>query len=89
MKNEKLDRLGKLFMITFSISAVTNGGWAIISSMKSRFVDEYKWLSDQEMVDFISMAQSAPGPIAVMTTSGLVPQTSRMPFANHSAMPVF
>jgi len=65
MKNEKLDRLGKLFMITFSISAVTNGGWAIISSMKSRFVEEYKWLSEQEMVDFISMAQSAPGPIAV------------------------
>ena len=27
--------------------------------------------------------------MAVITTSGLVPQTSRIPLANHSAMPVF
>ena len=39
----------KLFKSTFIISAFTiGGGFVIISLLKAKFVDEYKWLDDKE-----------------------------------------
>lgn len=58
--------LGKLFASTFTISAFTfGGGFTIVTLMKRRFVDEYKWIDEAEMLDITAMAQSSPGPIAV------------------------
>ena len=48
------------------ISSFTfGGGFVIISFMKSRFVDKYALLSEQEMLDITALAQSAPGAVAV------------------------
>ncbi len=48
------------------ISSFTfGGGFVIVTLMKKRFVDEYKWIDEQEMLDITSMAQSSPGAIAV------------------------
>ena len=48
------------------ISAFTfGGGFVIVTFMKRRFVDELHWISEQEMLDMIALAQSCPGPIAV------------------------
>lgn len=56
----------QLFLSTFYISAFTfGGGFVIVTFMKRRFVDEYGWISKQEMLDYTALAQSAPGPIAV------------------------
>lgn len=56
----------KLFISTFYLSAFTfGGGYVIVSLMKRKFVDEYGWLSENEMLDLTAIAQSAPGPIAV------------------------
>lgn len=56
----------KLFRSTFVLSAFTiGGGYVIASLMKKKFVDEYKWLSEEEVLDLIALAQSAPGPVAV------------------------
>ena len=33
--------------------------------MKKKFVDEYKWIEEDEMLDLIAIAQSSPGAIAV------------------------
>lgn len=33
--------------------------------MKKKFVDEYHWIEEDEMLDLIAIAQSAPGAIAV------------------------
>lgn len=33
--------------------------------MKKKFVDDYKWISEKEMLNFVAIAQSAPGAIAV------------------------
>ena len=33
--------------------------------MKSKFVDEYKWITEKEMLNITAIAQSAPGAIAV------------------------
>lgn len=56
----------KLFTATFTLSAFTfGGGYVIVPLMKGRFVDDLKWLEEQEMLDLTAIAQSAPGPIAV------------------------
>ena len=33
--------------------------------MKKTFVDDYHWISEEEMIDLIAIAQSSPGAIAV------------------------
>ena len=33
--------------------------------MKKKFVDEYHWIDEQEMLDLVAIAQSSPGAIAV------------------------
>lgn len=62
----KKDILLKLFISTLYLSAFTfGGGYVIITLMKKKFVDEYHWIEEKEMLDLIAIAQSAPGPIAV------------------------
>ncbi len=56
----------KLFFTMLYISTFTfGGGFVIVTLMKKKFVDEYKWIDEQEMLDIIAIAQSTPGPIAV------------------------
>ena len=63
---KKKNLLWKLFVSTFYISAFTfGGGYVIVSLMKKKFVDEYHWIEEEEMLDLIAIAQSSPGAIAV------------------------
>ena len=56
----------KLFISKLYLSAFTfGGGYVIITLMKKKFVDEYHWIDEEEMLDLVAIAQSAPGPIAV------------------------
>ncbi len=66
-KRDKRDkRLWKIFWSTFYLSAFTfGGGYVIVSLMKKKFVDEYHWIKEEEMLDLVAIAQSAPGAIAV------------------------
>lgn len=58
--------LRKLFLSTLYISAFTfGGGFVIVTFMKKKFVDELKWIDEEEMLDITAMAQSSPGAIAV------------------------
>lgn len=62
----KKQLLIKLFISTLYLSAFTfGGGYVIITLMKDKFVDQYHWIDEQEMLDLVAIAQSAPGPIAV------------------------
>lgn len=55
-----------LFVQTFYLSAFTfGGGYVIISLLQRKFVNEYHWIEEEEMLDLVAIAQSAPGPIAV------------------------
>ena len=57
---------GKLFLSTFYLSAFTfGGGYVIIPLMKKKFVDQFKWIEEREMLDIAAIAQSSPGAIAV------------------------
>ena len=56
----------QLFWSTFTLSAFTfGGGYVIVPLMRKKFVEGYKWIEEQEMLDLTAIAQSAPGPIAV------------------------
>lgn len=58
--------LWKLFISTLYLSAFTfGGGYVIVTLMKEKFVDELHWMEEDEMLDLIAIAQSAPGAIAV------------------------
>ena len=65
MKSQK-HLLSKLFISTLYLSAFTfGGGYVIVTLMKKKFVDQYHWIDDEEMLDLIAIAQSSPGAIAV------------------------
>lgn len=56
----------QLFLSTFKLSAFTfGGGYVIVPLMRKRFVEELKWIDEDEMLDLVAISQSAPGPIAV------------------------
>lgn len=68
----KLENLSKskilllLFVNMFQISCFTfGGGFVIVNFLKKRFVDNFAWLDDEEMIDMTAIAQASPGAIAV------------------------
>lgn len=62
---KKVEKLLILFKTTFTISLTANSGYAILSQMKSVLVSKYKWISEEKMNDYIALAQSCPGPMAI------------------------
>ncbi len=63
MKNNKLV---VLFFETLKISAFTfGGGFVIIPLLRRKFVENLKWIDEEEMLDLTAIAQSTPGPVAV------------------------
>ena len=63
-KNSKI--LRTLFLSTLYLSTFTfGGGYVIVSLMKKDFVDARHWIDEEEMLDLVAIAQSAPGAIAV------------------------
>lgn len=57
---------GRLFWSFLSIGAFTfGGGYAMLPLIRKSLVEKSRWLKDEEFVDAIAVAQSAPGPIAV------------------------
>lgn len=59
----------KLFWSTFSLSAFTiGGGYVIVPLMRKKFVEELKWIDEEEMLNLVAISQSAPGAIAVNTS---------------------
>ena len=62
----KAKKYWKLFTTCFYISAFTfGGGFVIIPLMRRKFVEDLKWLEENEMMDLAAIAQSSPGAIAV------------------------
>ena len=59
-------KLITLFFSTLYLSAFTfGGGYVIVTLMRKKFVSEYHWIDEDEMLDLIAIAQSSPGAIAV------------------------
>ena len=64
--NNKKHIYMKLFSSTFYLSAFTfGGGYVIIPLMQKKFVDDLKWIAEDEMLNLSAIAQSSPGAVAV------------------------
>lgn len=58
--------LFELFIIFFKIGLFTfGGGYAMIAQIKEIVVDKKKWISEDELLEIITIAESTPGPIAI------------------------
>ena len=60
----------KLFITFFKIGAFTfGGGYAMVGLIHKEMVEKKKWISDEEMLDVIAIAESTPGVIALNTAT--------------------
>lgn len=58
--------IGVLFLTFAKIGLFTfGGGYAMIAVIENICVNRRKWLSHQEMMDILVIAESTPGPIAI------------------------
>ena len=56
----------ELFWIFFKLGLFTfGGGYAMIPQIKEIIVDKKRWITDDEMLEIIAVAESTPGPIAI------------------------
>lgn len=62
--------LGRLFFTFFKIGFFTfGGGYAMIPLIQREAIDNKKWLTIDEFLDIIAIAESTPGPIAINTAT--------------------
>ena len=65
-----LKRTLNLFLTFFRIGAFTfGGGYAMVGLIHREMVEKKKWISDEEMLDVIAIAESTPGVIALNTAT--------------------
>ncbi|MBE7057048.1 MAG: chromate transporter [Ruminococcaceae bacterium] len=56
----------QLFLVFFKIGAFTfGGGYAMIPLIQKEVVDNKKWITDDDILEIIAIAESTPGPIAI------------------------
>jgi len=56
----------KLFFVFFKLGLFTfGGGYAMIPMLTEIVVDKEEWLTKDEMLEIIAIAESTPGPIAI------------------------
>lgn len=64
--NEKMKRAGSLFLTFFKIGAFTfGGGYAMIPLIQKETVENKKWITDEDILEIVAIAESTPGPIAI------------------------
>ena len=63
---EKWKRLWPLFWTFFKIGAFTfGGGYAMIPLIQKEAVEKNGWVTDEDILEIIAIAESTPGPIAI------------------------
>lgn len=60
-----MSQLGRLFWVFFKIGAFTFGGGIAMLPIIEREMINNKWVSPDEMMDYVVISQSSPGAIAV------------------------
>jgi len=63
---DKMRKVLQLFLVFFKIGAFTfGGGYAMIPLIQKEVVDNKKWITDDDILEIIAIAESTPGPIAI------------------------
>jgi len=66
MKSNRLKTCLRLFLSFMMIGAFTfGGGYAMIPMIQKEAVEKRKWVSDDDILEIIAIAESTPGPIAI------------------------
>ena len=61
-----MSKIRELFGTFFKIGAFTfGGGYAMVALLEHEFVEEKRWLTREEFLDMVAIAESTPGPVAV------------------------
>lgn len=61
--------LFQLFWSFFKIGLFTfGGGYAMIPLIQREVIDNRKWIAEEDFIDLLTLAQSAPGPISLNTS---------------------
>ena len=61
-----MSKTKELFWTFFKIGAFTfGGGYAMVALLQNEFVEEKKWVTKEEFLDMVAIAESTPGPMAV------------------------
>ena len=59
-------KIWKVFATFFKIGAFTfGGGYAMIPLIQKEAVDRHGWVTEDDILDIIAIAESTPGPIAI------------------------
>ena len=60
------NKLGKLFLSSLKIGLFTfGGGYAVIPLISKETVERRHWISDDDILEIVAIAESTPGPIAI------------------------
>ena len=55
-----------IFLTFFKIGAFTfGGGYAMIPLIQKEAVENHHWVTDEDILDIVAIAESTPGPIAI------------------------
>ena len=66
MKSKSENKILTLFLTFLKIGAFTfGGGYAMIPLIQKEVVEKKKWMTDEDILDIIAIAESTPGPIAI------------------------
>ena len=65
-RKEYFSRLKELFLVFFKIGAFTfGGGYAMIPLIQREVSEKRGWITDEEILEIVAIAESTPGPIAI------------------------
>ena len=63
---ERIRTLWRVFFTFFKIGAFTfGGGYAMIPLIQRETVEKHGWISDDDILEVVAIAESTPGPIAI------------------------
>lgn len=66
MKKDSFKKILSVFLTFFKIGTFTfGGGYAMIALLQNEFVSKKEWISQEEFLDIVAIAESTPGPVAV------------------------
>ena len=61
-----MKELWKMFLTFLKIGAFTfGGGYAMIPLIQKEAVENHKWVTDEDILNVVAIAESTPGPIAI------------------------
>ncbi len=67
----------ELFWIFFKIGAITfGGGYAMIPAIETEVVEKKKYITGEDLLDMVAVAESTPGPIAINVATFVGKQTA-------------